>query len=638
MTISITDIWRDQPGRFFCICTKSGAGTFGTHLFGTDEFGKIRQFIKDNADKDIYFCPHGFNRRVRNKEEAELPNLLWADLDEADPRSDKQFHGLKPTILIESSPGRFVGLWVTNKPVTEALNRRLTYHVGADPSGWDTTQLLRYPGTRNYKYSSQPIVRVLWDDGPTYTIRKLNKLLPPEDELGEIDGNDLNPAEVFSQYEKKLPQWVRRELIAKRITGKADRSEMLWKLENACVEAGMSLDEAFAVIKRCPWNKFKDRRNEDEHLRRELSKIVDHHFRAAPGGKDRLKRGSDQEESDEEVGRRAPMLNFQPLADIEAEDIAWIWYPYLARKTVTLWEGDPGLGKSFASMIAFASIACGEKLPSPRPSMPFTSGPVVYFDIENNAGSVTKVRLSYNGFDKLKNYIVVEQAFSIEDPDAQALIYEHLELIRPVAICFDTLNTYIGKADTHKGSEATQAMNWFVQLSKDFDCAVVVIRHLTKSRGSAITAGSGSMSFTGSARIVITFGCHPDDTDTRVMAQAKNNLAPMAKGLTFNINAKKGNNAEFVWGEYTELTADMILAASHEARTKGTQGDHMQDAMEFLESTIAGVAVELSKLIRMGEKRSIDSKLLKRAGSKMNVTIKKKKGEEYWILDKDEEE
>jgi hypothetical protein len=270
----ITDVWAQQPGKFFCISTKDGADKWKDHFFSPDEFGLIRKFLRDNDDKNIYFCPHGFNRRVRQKGEAVLPNLLWADLDFADPKGMKP----KPTIAIESSPGRYVGLWVLKDTMTESLNRRLTYHLDADHGGWDLTQVLRFPGTKNYKYpQTQPKVRVLWDDGPTYSTKRIEKYLPPDEE--EAGGEHLSAAEVFESYQGKLPRWVRRELLAKKIHGRADRSEMLWKLENACVEAGMSLDEAFAVIRGSAWNKFAGRRNEEEQLRRELSKIVDHQFK-----------------------------------------------------------------------------------------------------------------------------------------------------------------------------------------------------------------------------------------------------------------------------------------------------------------------------------------------------------------------
>jgi hypothetical protein len=396
----------------------------------------------------------------------------------------------KPTIAIESSPGRFVGLWELKDQMTESVNRRLTYHLDADHGGWDLTQVLRFPGTKNYKYpQSTPKVRTLWDDGPVYSLKKIEGYLPEEDP--EEEGENLSAAEVFEQYQGKLPRWVRRELLAKRITGRADRSEMLWKLENACVEAGMSLDEAFAVIKNSAWNKFKGRRNEDTQLKRELSKIVEHQFKEKPKGADKLHRKSDQEESEDEK-RPHGFLRFESMDDIKEEEIDWIWRPHLARKEVTILEGDPGLGKSYLAQIVAASVATGRRLISPYKGQPKVHGSIVYFDMENNAGSVTKPRLTQNRFKDFSGmFNVVQQAFSIDDEDSLDFVYEQLERIKPSLVVFDTLNMYIGKADTHKASEVAQAFSIFMQLAKDFNCAVLVLRHLTKGGRLSDLPGTG---------------------------------------------------------------------------------------------------------------------------------------------------
>lgn len=633
----ITRIWANQPGKFFCLATKSGAGKFKEYFFSRSEFASVKQFLKDNQDHNIYFCPHGFNHRVRRKEEAVMPNLLWADLDFVDPRVIRP----KPTYAIESSPSRFVGLWVTKQTVTEELNRRLTHFLGADPGGWDLTQLLRCPGTRNYKYASQPRVRVLWDDGDTYSIKRIDKLLPPEENPDE--GETLSAAEVYNAYEDRLPRWVRRELLARKIVSRADRSEMLWKLENACIEAGMTVDEAFAVIRKSAWNKFAGRRNEETQLRRELSKIVELHFKEKPRGAEKLHRKSDQEESEAEKDTRG-LFKFIPMSQIQEEEIDWLWYPYLARKTLSILEGDPGQGKSYMAMMVSGAIASGGTLPCKKKGKTLGHGPVVYFDIENNAASVTKVRLKYNGYDGMDNYYAVEQAFSIEDMDAIEEIYEYLEQIKPALVVFDTLNTYIGKADTHKASEATQAMNMFKQIADDFNCAVLVLRHLTKSTGSAINRGQGSIAFAGSARVVMVVGVDPQDSETRVMAIVKGNLAPLPGGLSFRIEGMKKDRSKFIWDGFNDYTAQQVLDASSAARAEGGPGSGIQDAMEFLENTITGAPQAASRLFKMAERRSIERKMVERAASRMNVVVETKKIDgrkvEIWHIprDKDEEE
>lgn len=631
----ILDIWAKTPGKFFCISTKDGGDKWKDHFFARDEFGKIRQFLRDNDEKNIYFCPHGFNRRVRQKGEAVLPNMLWADLDFADPRKiDKK---IRPTIAIESSPGRFVGLWVLKDQMTEAMNRRLTYTIDADHGGWDVTQVLRFPGTRNYKYKSQPKVRILWDDGPKYSMKKLDYFLP-KDDAETVDGEHLSAAEVYEAYEGKLPRWARRELIAKRITGKTDRSEMLWKLENVCVEAGMSLDEAFAVIKRSVWNKFAGRRGEDTQLRKELQKVVDHQFKEKPKGAEKRHRGSDEEESHREKDPKGRFI-FKPMSEVERENLDFVWYPYLAKGEVTILEGDPGLGKSYLAQMIAGYVAKGRRIPCAIKGKGKTQGPVVYFDIENSGGTVTKPRLDDNGFKDLDNYYQVEEPFSIEDEDAMDEIYEYLEEIRPALVVFDTLNTYIGKADTHKASEVTQAFGQFKDIAREFNCSVLVLRHLTKGGGSAIYRGQGSIAFSGSARVVMSVGVDPNDTETRAMAITKINFAKPPRALTFRIEERPKDKSEFIWGEFVDLTSQEIMDAAAEARSEGRQGKGMQDAMEFLEAELNGTPIDRDKLTRMAEKRSISPKLLVRAADKMGV-VKKRTGKgssksESWELEQE---
>src|SRR5262249_29254623 len=136
----------------------------------------IEKFISDkNKDGcNVYFCPHGFNKKSRTKECAALPRLLYADLDEADPRDI----AIRPTIAWESSPDRYAAIWMIDREMTEDLNRRMTYAMGADNGGWDLTQVLRIPGSVNFKYEPAASGRLMWQSGPTYSVTDLNRRLP----------------------------------------------------------------------------------------------------------------------------------------------------------------------------------------------------------------------------------------------------------------------------------------------------------------------------------------------------------------------------------------------------------------------------------------------------------------------------
>lgn len=600
-------LWKKQPGKYFCISTKSASGTWVDNWFSRNEFDKIPDFINDNRDKDIYACPHGFSSKVRQKAYALDPKLLYADLDAADPRTLE----LKPTIAIESSPGRFVGYWYTDLECSEQLNRRLSYSIGADVSGWDRTQVLRFPGTRNYKYDTTPRVRILWSDGPTYEVHRLEKMIP---ELKKVSGEEINDnaSRIFKRYENKLPRWARRELIhGKPQSGK--RSEVLWKLQNVLLEAGMSRDEAFDLLWVCPWNKFRDRANGVDQLWRELDKSLEQHFDSWSA--------KDEKEDDPTAFNPLP----RSIADVEVENIDWIVPGWFARREMTIVEGDPGLGKSYFVQMIAMHLADGKYIPSETEYTP-QQGRIAYFDTENTASTVTKMRLVENGIECQENYWQGEDPFSIDDPEKWNRVMEVLEDFRPIMVVFDTINIYIGGADTHKSSETQQALSEIKRIGSRFNCSVVVLRHLTKSKGSekALYRGQGSIAFTGVARVVLTVGLSPDDSDTRVVACTKNNISKPPRSFTYRIDSlpdtpKLKNRSKLTWGDFVDLTADEIIAVIP------TKNGDKETAIKWLADQLSTKDLEGSRIERMAEARGINKSTLARAAEQLGV-IKKSEG------------
>jgi hypothetical protein len=131
------------------------------------------------ADREVYHCAHLLTARRRVKDNAAPLFALYVDGDGA-----KTGDGLpEPTAVVESSPGREQFYWILTEPVApevgELLNRRLALAMGADLSGHDLTQLLRPPGTRNFKYPHAPTVRLAEINGVRHDPVELARLLPP---------------------------------------------------------------------------------------------------------------------------------------------------------------------------------------------------------------------------------------------------------------------------------------------------------------------------------------------------------------------------------------------------------------------------------------------------------------------------
>src|SRR5207342_263202 len=136
--------------------------------------------------EDLYYSVAQFAERGRKIEHVLPSHWLWADLDEVHPSAGTGL-GFMPTVAVESSPGRYQALWRLTrelKPSTlEKLNRGLSYALDADRGGWDLTQVLRIPGTRNFKYRGGPRVKTLWVKpdlvyNPNYIWAKVKELVP----------------------------------------------------------------------------------------------------------------------------------------------------------------------------------------------------------------------------------------------------------------------------------------------------------------------------------------------------------------------------------------------------------------------------------------------------------------------------
>jgi hypothetical protein len=234
---------------------------------------------------DVYFCPQLLERRKRNKDSVKYCTSAWADLDACEPEQLI----VEPTIIVESSPGRYQALWRFAEPQApydaEDVSMRIAYRhadEGADKSGYDLSQLLRIPGTPNYKYPGEPIVplaevnRAMYtlDDFEVYPeVRHSEHLkLPMPDKENLPTGDALD---ILQSYRHSLNP-LAFQLYSVR--PEEEWSSNLWKLEMLCFEAGMAREEVFYVASHSACNKYRRDGKDPAHLWSEVCRaFVKHH-------------------------------------------------------------------------------------------------------------------------------------------------------------------------------------------------------------------------------------------------------------------------------------------------------------------------------------------------------------------------
>ena len=230
----------------------------------------VEWIVEANRRGDVYWSPLVYPEPSRKAALKARSSWAWAELDEvADPDP-------KPTVLWETSPGRYQGLYRLSRelPASElqTVNHRLAWATGADPSGWDAGQVLRVPGTRNWKYARRPRGRLIYANGPRYEPDAFERLpAPPAAEVTLENKPDYE--QTLAEYRDVLPAKALRLLeTPPEEVRVGERSDRLWLLIRLLVEAGLPDEAVYSLAQGSVWNKFRGRADEHTRLVAEISK------------------------------------------------------------------------------------------------------------------------------------------------------------------------------------------------------------------------------------------------------------------------------------------------------------------------------------------------------------------------------
>ncbi len=384
---------------------------------------KILEHLKAHQNDDLYWCPSLFEKKMRRADLAMDEHALWADLDTVDPRTIEDY---PPSIAWESSPGRYQALWLLSAGDIQGAswpgneNQRLTYHLGADASGWDTTQLLRIPGWRNHKpeykrrYGEPPQGKLLFTNGRRYLADDFSDLpevaTAKELDLGLVDAiaeqiDSVDRHEVWGKVRLKVSRSVRELVAAKQVAG--DRSEKLWQIIGALADQGLTAVEIVAIVKSTVWNKFTNRPDELRRLLSEANKAIER-YKAKKPALEQLDEGD----------RPTPKLLGELLKHVSPPK--WLVQDLFAEGACGFIAGEPKSFKSWAGLDLALSIATGanflDYFAINRP------GPVLYVQAEDGPPTV-KDRYEKIIASKRMDRVVLEERLGPDSPGVE-LVWE----------------------------------------------------------------------------------------------------------------------------------------------------------------------------------------------------------------------
>lgn len=317
------------------------------------------------------------------------------------------------------------------------------------------------------------------------------------------------------------------------------------------------------------------------------------------------------------------------LGDVEESEPQFLAYPYIVRGAITVLDGNMGQGKSTFTCAVAAAVTIGE----PPPFVDeIEQGTVLFMSAEDDPSRVLKPRLMKAGADVSK-VRYQDEPFTL-DECGLALVRRELTANTPALVIIDPIIAFMQEGAN--GNNATETMHFMIeldQLARDFDTAILIVRHLRKARADhAMHQGIGSISISARVRSGLILAPHPDDPRKRAIVHAKSNYSETGPAIVFEMESERPrSHPKLIWHPCEpDLTAADILAPPEAER--GRPPKARDTATAWLESVLRKGSVKKKVLDGMAEANGITTATLRRAGDALGI-IKSKDGKEsVWSL------
>ena len=231
-------------------------------------------------------------------------------------------------------------------------------------------------------------------------------------------------------------------------------------------------------------------------------------------------------------------LKLISMSEINAEEVQWLWYPYIPLGKLTILQGDPGEGKTSFILAVIAALTRGDPLPEcEQAAEPMN---VIYQTAEDGLADTIKPRLESVGADCTRVLVIDESKRELTLCDAR--LEEAIRRTAAKLIVLDPLQAYLGSdSDLQIAGRARKLMQRLGMWASVYDCAIVLIGHLNKKEGTkGLYRSLGSIDVVAAARSVLQVERDPKDADIRIVRQIKNSLAPSDGEIRFSITAEDG--------------------------------------------------------------------------------------------------
>lgn len=502
----VDTIWGDAEGFVYLPTRDQSTETWRKVFF---EWPKHRpeviKYVLANSGRrlDVYVAPAIFSKPSPQKENVLGSYVLWTEFDGNAPTSwqGQNVNGSPddaqrdvatvptPTLRVQSSTDGHehcywrLDVFSTDIAWVESANRSIAYESHADTSGWDRNQILRPPGSRNYKHDLP--VTIIRNGQGIYGRSTFSELKPPRVLVSDsIDTSNLPDLQrVIARYKWKDNEY---ELFCKPEIEQGERSFALMRVGYAGAEMGMSDNEIYTLLIDADnrWKKFVNR---DDRKRRLLD-IIDRARQKHPVGTDELTfRGLMATETDTgpvELNTQY-VYKFGDFLNTKIE-VEWIIEDLLEAGGFGMVASKPGIGKTQLSIQLGIACALGIPFLGWEVQRPLR---VAFLSLEMSHAALKKFMDTIStGYEPQhretlqENFYVVPlgESLMLNNRAGLDFLENLLSDIQPDLVIMDSMSKIVRKFDEESVLDLNKIL---VKVRNKFGCAFWFVHHNRKENG-----------------------------------------------------------------------------------------------------------------------------------------------------------
>jgi putative DNA primase/helicase len=331
-------------------------------------------------------------------------------------------------------------------------------------------------------------------------------------------------------------------------------------------------------------------------------------------------------------------------SEIQPELIEWLWDGRIPFGKLTLFSGNPDLGKSLVTLDIAGRATTGRAWPDGENAAPPCDALIL--TAEDDPRDTIVPRLMACGADLKRVHFLTStiktngkrqqssRDFTL-DEDVQ-LLKQHLQQHPEVRlVIIDPISNYLGGASINKEQEVRRVLSPLAKVMADTGCAGITVGHFNKSLGvSAIHKTGGAVALVGIQRMAWGFMRSPDDADVTLMLRVKGNLSKSKAGLRYRIKTRHISISDqlveqpiIAWDGSTEETADGTLSVENDPGE-----GKIRSAMRWVKTALAEGPRRASDVYKEAEPQGFIVSTVRTASERIGVKKANVRGEWYWDL------